>query len=404
MTIERYARHALIDWFDQECVRNLRVIVVGAGAIGNEVIKNLALLGVGDIHVFDLDVIEASNLTRSVLFREDDIGRQKAECAAARARELDPGLTVVAHHGDFWKALSFSLLRSSAAVFGCVDNFEARIRLSRLCAIADVPMVNTGIDSRYGVVELFPFGTSDTIACYECGLPPSVYASVARRYSCGWLRRVAREERKVPTTILTASGTASLAVSLFLRSVMSPGHAPQSVRLYQDTFTGHSTHVTIARMAGCPGCGDLSNTRIILPANRAAAPVLARPHDPCRDNTILFSDRVLTYLRCRQCEPDGRGEVVFIASDELDETALDCETCRTGKREVGLSDRLEVRELLEDYGGRPWPGKFVIYSEGDLQVVLELSGGSDARSDGDSADCGQNPEGGSDRASPSARR
>src|SRR5690606_17529574 len=109
----RYARHALIEWFDQEFVRSLRPIVVGAGALGNEVIKNLALLGVGEIHVFDLDVIEASNLTRSVLFREDDIGRRKAECAAERARELDPSVKVVPHHGDFWKTLSFSLLRSA---------------------------------------------------------------------------------------------------------------------------------------------------------------------------------------------------------------------------------------------------------------------------------------------------
>ena len=398
MTLERYARHNLIDWFDQDVVQNLRVIVVGAGALGNEVIKNLALLGVGEVHVFDLDVIEASNLTRSVLFREGDVGRQKAECAAARARELDPNVSVIAHHGDFWKTLTFSLLRSSAVVFGCLDNFESRIRLNRLCAIANVPLVNTGIDSRFGVVELFPFGTSEAIACYECGLPASVYASVAKRYSCGWLRRVSIEERKVPTTILTASGTASLALSIFLRSVVAPAEEPASVRLYQDTFSGHSTRTTIERMAGCPGCGDLSNERVILAANRASAPTLARPDTRFTDRTILFSDRVLTYLRCPQCAPDGRREVVFRSSDDFDETVLNCKKC-TATLDVGLSDRLEVRELFEDYKGRPWPGKFVIYSEGDLHVVLELMGGSDVRSDRNPENGGQNPQSGSDSAS-----
>ena len=159
MTAERYERHTLIEWFDQDMVHGLRAIVVGAGAVGNEVIKNLVLLGVGELHVFDLDVIEASNLTRSVLFREGDIGRPKAACAAERARELDPNVNVSSYHGDFWRTLSFSLLRSSAVVFCCVDNYEARIRLNRLCAIAGVPLINVGIDSRFAVVEQFGFNS-----------------------------------------------------------------------------------------------------------------------------------------------------------------------------------------------------------------------------------------------------
>lgn len=399
MTTQRYTRHALIEWFDQEFVRNLRPIVVGAGALGNELIKNLALLGVGEIQVFDLDVIEASNLTRSVLFREGDIGRRKVECAAERARELDPSVKVVPHHGDFWKTLSFSLLRSADVVFGCLDNFEARIRLNRLCAIANVTYVNTGIDSRFGVVELFPFGTTANIACYECGLSPSVYASVAKRYSCGWLRRVAIEEQKVPTTIITASMTASLALSLYLRSAISPEDQAESVRLYQDSFTGHSTRSIIEQMTGCPGCGDLLDERIILAANPTSMPTMARADRFSGDSTILFSDRVLTYLRCRHCDSDDGRDIVFRSADDFDESVLDCPRCNNGKREVGLSDRLELRELLEHYVGRPWPGKFVMYREENLQVVVELLGDANVRSDRNTENGGQDPKGGGDRLS-----
>ena len=60
----RYARHALIDWFDQDRLRAARIAVIGAGAVGNEVVKNLALLGVGAIEIFDFDRIERHNLTR----------------------------------------------------------------------------------------------------------------------------------------------------------------------------------------------------------------------------------------------------------------------------------------------------------------------------------------------------
>ena len=60
------------------------------GALGNEILKNLALLGVGTVVVADRDRIENSNLSRSVLFREEDCGRSKAEVAAARARRFTP--------------------------------------------------------------------------------------------------------------------------------------------------------------------------------------------------------------------------------------------------------------------------------------------------------------------------
>ena len=55
MPSDRYARHALIDWFSQDTLRAARIAVIGAGAVGNEVVKNLALLGVGHIDVFDFD-------------------------------------------------------------------------------------------------------------------------------------------------------------------------------------------------------------------------------------------------------------------------------------------------------------------------------------------------------------
>src|SRR6516225_7212376 len=83
---DRYSRLRLISWWRQERLRDARVLVVGAGALGNEVLKNLALVGLGTIYVIDLDEVERSNLSRSVLFRSEDGGRAKAEVAAHRAR------------------------------------------------------------------------------------------------------------------------------------------------------------------------------------------------------------------------------------------------------------------------------------------------------------------------------
>ena len=104
--MERYLRHSLIDWFPLERVQNCRIAIVGCGAIGNEVAKNLALLGIGKIDLYDFDSIEIHNLTKSVLFREEDVGSMKVEIAAVRLKELNPDISVTAHQGDFWDTLS----------------------------------------------------------------------------------------------------------------------------------------------------------------------------------------------------------------------------------------------------------------------------------------------------------
>ena len=204
MTEERYLRHNLIDWFSQERLNETKIAVVGAGAVGNEVIKNLALLGIGEIHVFDFDTIEKHNLTRSVLFRESDVGLSKAEVASRRAMEMDPNIKVIPIIGDFWDRLSLAELQTFDVLFCCVDNFEARIRCNTLCLLSKVDLVNVGVDSRYAGVEVYPFSHSISDGCFECNLPPSVYTRMAERFpagnfeSCPLSRRKSRQRLSHP--------------------------------------------------------------------------------------------------------------------------------------------------------------------------------------------------------------
>src|SRR3954452_14550562 len=87
---DRFDRFRLISWWEQAKLTRAKVLVIGAGALGNEIIKNLALLGIGNLFIADLDRIENSNLSRSILFRESDNGAFKAEVAARRAKEIFP--------------------------------------------------------------------------------------------------------------------------------------------------------------------------------------------------------------------------------------------------------------------------------------------------------------------------
>ena len=151
---DRYSRLRLIAWWDQEKLAQARVLVVGAGALGNEVLKNLALMGLGHIYIVDFDQVEESNLTRSVLFRRNDCGRSKAEAAASALKDLNPDLEILALNADILTDLGLGMVAEMDVVMGCLDNREARLWLNRMCWKTGTPWIDGGIQEINGVVKV----------------------------------------------------------------------------------------------------------------------------------------------------------------------------------------------------------------------------------------------------------
>jgi len=199
---DRLGTFELISWWEREKVRAARVLVVGAGALGNEVLKNLALMGVGHLFVVDFDTIEAANLSRSVLFRESDARRSKAEVAAARVRALNPEVHVQYLHGDVTSQLGLGVVRRMDAVVGCLDNREARLAINRFCYWSGKPWVDGAIQELLGLVRVFVPGRG---GCYECSLTEAARRDLSLRYSCPLLARQNILLGKVPTTPTIAS-------------------------------------------------------------------------------------------------------------------------------------------------------------------------------------------------------
>jgi molybdopterin/thiamine biosynthesis adenylyltransferase/DNA-binding transcriptional regulator YhcF (GntR family) len=199
---DRLGTFNFISWWDRKVVEAAKVLVVGAGALGNEVVKNLALMGVGSIYIIDFDTIEAANLSRSPLFRESDSGRSKAEVAAARAKELNPGVRVQYLHGDVTTQLGLGVIRRMDVIIGCLDNREARLALNRYAYWMNKPWVDGAIQELLGLVRVFIPGQG---ACFECTLNEQARRDLAVRYSCPLLARQNVLLGKVPTTPTIAS-------------------------------------------------------------------------------------------------------------------------------------------------------------------------------------------------------
>ena len=201
---DRFHRFGLIPWWDQQKLRNARVLVVGAGALGNEIIKNLALLGVGNLLIADLDRIENSNLSRSVLYRQQDNGQFKAQSAARSAKEIYPDINVHYFNGNVVYDMGLGVFRWADVVLGGLDNREARLSINRNCWRCNKPWVDGAIQQIDGTARVFipethPLGKPDA-PCYECTMSQTDWKLLQLRRSCNLLSKTEMETGKTPTT------------------------------------------------------------------------------------------------------------------------------------------------------------------------------------------------------------
>ena len=195
--------YTLLSWFKKEKVKNARVLVAGAGALGNEVVKNLALFGIGQIYVVDFDRIEISNLTRSVLFREEDAYNHsfKSEVVAKRAMEINPQIKVTPIVGNLFSEVGFGLYNSVDVIIGCLDSRIARYLLNRLAMRAGKTWIDGSIENMTGVVRVYTPG----ISCYECGLSREEFNNIMLRTGCADVVRMQGNAGRVATTPISAS-------------------------------------------------------------------------------------------------------------------------------------------------------------------------------------------------------
>ncbi|KAM0803003.1 hypothetical protein BDR22DRAFT_879572 [Usnea florida] len=161
---DRFAKQSLGSLYSR--IKQSRVLMVGAGGIGCELLKNLVLTGFGEIHIVDLDTIDLSNLNRQFLFRHEHIKKSKALVAKESAAKFNPHIKLEAHHANI-KDPQFNIqwFQSFALVFNALDNLDARRHVNKMCLAADVALIESGTTGFNGQVQPIIKGKTE---CYDC--------------------------------------------------------------------------------------------------------------------------------------------------------------------------------------------------------------------------------------------
>lgn len=298
---DRFDRFRRIEWWEQSKLSAAKILVVGAGALGNEIVKNLALLGIGNIFVADLDTVEESNLSRSILYRERDAGRPKAEVAVAAAREIYPPIRASHFHGDVMFGLGLGVYRWADFVIAGLDNREARLHVNRCCFKVNRPWVDAATEVLQGVVRTFvPDGP-----CYECTMTARDWEALKERRGCAGMRVEGLPPGRIPTTPITASVIGALQCQEALKLL----HGLDGLAGKGAVFNGLSDNFYVVQYSRDEGCNS---------------------HDPLAEViTLRGSARDLTPRRLLAAAEEklGLGATLELAHELL--VAFECPGCRS---------------------------------------------------------------------------
>lgn len=321
---DRYERQKRISWWDQGILERSKVLVVGAGTLGNEVCKNLALLGVGkkgfgNVTVIDNDTIEEVNLSRSILMRPQDKKRNKAEAVADHMREINAEMDVIPVNCDAIYEYGSGNYRNFDLVIMTVDNLEARLWINRYCYMWGKPLIDGGLNGLTCTIQVIEPPLS---ACYECSFTKDHYGIIRKKYSCDGLRK-ASAEGKIAMVITSAAIGAGFMTQEAIKIRHGIGGGLSGKRLTIDGETNDFSITNISKRDNCLGHWILPKDIVYLPYSSDTS-----LHDlktaivkylKCEDVEIEHDKSILYKMTCPKCgiEKDYMKIVTRVGEEEL---------------------------------------------------------------------------------------
>lgn len=198
----------------QNALKESSILLVGAGALGNEIAKNLAMLGIGEIIIVDYDKIELSNLSRAVFFDESDVGEFKALVLARKLKSKNPHLKIEAYNFRVEDLPLEAFLKSNVIISG-LDNLASRVFLSTIASKYKIPLVDGGMNGYQGRIQVF---SSPDSPCPICSIPLSNYGRlIGLRNPCS----APTNEGVIPSLPTVASLVAAIQVQEAIKIIFN---------------------------------------------------------------------------------------------------------------------------------------------------------------------------------------
>jgi|ETNmetMinimDraft_4_1059912.scaffolds.fasta_scaffold02541_2 molybdopterin-synthase adenylyltransferase len=247
---DRHERSKRIGWLDFEAIESAKVLVVGAGALGNEVIKNLVLSGFRKISLVDMDYIVLSNLNRCVFFTPSDADerRAKVDVVAEGALRLVPDAEIKCYTSRI-EEIGEDFIPSHDLVFGCLDNLITRVHVNTKCYNSGTPYIDGGTNGFRGKVQVITGKKGE--ACFGCGLNRTHWQIMEKRFSCTG-DDVFVFEDKIPAEITTTAVVSALQVRESLKIISGEDDKVLDNVWHYDGIKGESFTMEIPFRESCP--------------------------------------------------------------------------------------------------------------------------------------------------------
>ncbi|HQY89486.1 MAG TPA: ThiF family adenylyltransferase [Tepidisphaeraceae bacterium] len=375
LTHDRFTRLRSITWWDQAKLSKTKALVIGAGALGNEIVKNLALVGVGQVVIIDRDTIELSNLSRSILFREADLGKKKSDIAAEFARQIYPQIQALSLPHNLLADIGAGVFRWADVIIAGLDNREARLHINRRAWKLGKPWIDGAIEQIQGLVRIFSPDLEQQSPCYECTLTERDWQLLAQRRSCALLSREQMQTGHTPTTPTIASIVAGVQVQEALKQI----HGIESFASRCWQFQGLTSESFFVDYQRNPDCASHERFDDVIELQTTSdeltiGELLNHARELLgKDATLDLGIDIVTDFVC-SC---GRSEKLFRPLASLTETDARCTCADRKSREAKIVHQISGDEPFLNRSlkalGLP-PFDIIAARQGERLIGFEISG------------------------------
>ena len=286
--------------YDPAVLSEASVIVVGAGALGQNVLLDLGLSGVGELRIVDGDVFEDHNLTRSPLFPRDAglvEGLGKAVGVGGELARLHTAEHPRIRFADAWiEDLGLGAFDGVDLIAACVDSLQARDYLAQVAVLLGLPIVDGGFSGENVGMTAYPTGDDPTaIPCWRCGGDP-----VPGAFSCRQVAEFAGAAGVIPAIQNGAAALGALCAEAIV--MLLHGRVPEPKRISLDIRTGESL---VFRPSPSPHCAPQHRVlprpvETTLGADASAADLLAS-HGSGADSLLFLPNVFVERAPCPGC-------------------------------------------------------------------------------------------------------